>query len=252
MPPFTQGNPTTWLYRVESQFRIADLTDEVLQADTVLNALLEEIYRKLIQRVSATHPLTYHLLKKALLETCSLPITERAAHAINLAVNPQQDLSAMESWGMIENLLSLPDFDGSRKQQEVSLSREIFLRQLLPEVRTQIPQPYTMPLDVLIQTAQHLTDCVKATKWLTGPTLPVNSIQQEEGAEQEVNVVTRRHPPPHNKWSSPGMCHYHKRLDKDALICLPPCSFARSKNRGGGGQQDRQPWQPKNPGSQNH
>lgn len=136
LPPFTQGNSSAWLYRVESQFRLVELNDEVLQADTILNALPEEIYRKLILWVSAARPLTYHLLKKSLLETCSLPVAERAACALDLAVSPRQDQSVMESWGMIQDLLTLPDTDGSGKQPEISLSRELLLRQLLPEVRT--------------------------------------------------------------------------------------------------------------------
>ncbi|XP_066967808.1 uncharacterized protein [Macrobrachium rosenbergii] len=199
LPPFAQGNPSAWLYRVESQFRIADLNDEVLQADIVLNALPEEIYSKLVPWVSEACPLTYHLLKKTLLQTCSLPVAERAARALDLAINMRQDQSVMESWGMIQNLLTIPDTDGSKKKCEISLSREILLRQLLPEVRTQIPEPYTMPLEDLIIATQHLTDSVKATKRVPAPTLPVSTLQQEEGREEEVNTITRRRPAPPNR-----------------------------------------------------
>ncbi|XP_066965782.1 uncharacterized protein [Macrobrachium rosenbergii] len=73
-----------------------------------------------------------------------------------------------------------------------------------------------MPLEDLIISAQHLTDSVKATKRVPAPTLPVSAIQQEEGAEEEVNAVTRRRPAPPNRWNSPGLCHYHRRFGKDA------------------------------------
>ncbi|XP_066964234.1 uncharacterized protein [Macrobrachium rosenbergii] len=81
-----------------------------------------------------------------------------------------------------------------------------------------------MPLDDLIETAQHLTDCVKATQQLKAPTQSVSSVQPEEEMEQGVNAVARRRPPTHNKWSSPGLCRYHKWFGKDARNCLPPCS----------------------------
>lgn len=250
LPPFTQGNPSMWLRRVESHFRIADLTDEILQADTVLNALPEDVYRKLISRVPETHTLTYSTTKKFLLEACSLPIAERAARAIDLAINPRHDLNSRDAWGMVVDLLSTPVLGGTNKRQEISFVREIFLRQLLPEVRNQIAHPYTMPVEDLIEAAQHLTDSVKASQRLKPATQPVSSVQPEEDVEQPVNAIANRRPPNHSRWRSPGFCRYHKWFGKDARNCLPPCSFNRSKNGGGGGQQDRPPWQPKNPGPQ--
>lgn len=156
-----------------------------------------------------------------------------------------------QSWGMIKDLLTLPDTDVTGKQNEISLSWELLLRQLPPEVRTQIPEPYAIHLDDLIRTAQNLTDSMRATKRVPAPALPVSTIQQEEGAEQEVNAVARRRPAPHNRWNSPELCHYYRQFSRDTRNCLPPCSFTRSKNRGGGSQQDRPPWQQKNPVAQN-
>ncbi|XP_066940940.1 uncharacterized protein [Macrobrachium rosenbergii] len=225
--PLRPGEPVSVAVQGRESIQVAELNDVVLQADTVLNSLLEEVYKKLVPWVSAKRPLTYHLLKKSLLETCSLPVAEQAACALDLAVSPRQDQSVTESWGMIQDLLTLPDTDGSGKQPDISLSRELLLCQLLPEVCTQIPEPYAMPLEVLIRTAQQLTDSVKATKRAPVPSNLISAIQQVGGSEEEISAVARRRPPSHSRWNPLGPYYYHSRMmlvDTGAVRSIFPLS----------------------------
>ncbi|XP_066941037.1 uncharacterized protein [Macrobrachium rosenbergii] len=151
-------------------------------------------------------------LKTSLVETYSLPVSERAACALDLVNNPRHDQNLLEIWGVIQDHLTLPETDSSGRQSEISLSREIFLRQLLPEVRTQIRKPYTMPLEDLIRTAQRLTDSTRAVKRASTPAHPISSLQPEDNAEEEISTVTRRHPAYRHKKHPPGSCYYHQRM----------------------------------------
>ncbi|XP_066965449.1 uncharacterized protein [Macrobrachium rosenbergii] len=111
---------------------------------------------------------------------------------------------------MIQDLLTLSGTNSSGRQSEISLSREILLRQLLPEVRTQILNPYTMPLEDLIRMAQWLTNSARAAKRASTPAHPISSLQLEDGAEEEISAVTRRQPAYHHKKNPPGPCYYHQ------------------------------------------
>ncbi|XP_066966226.1 uncharacterized protein [Macrobrachium rosenbergii] len=229
LPPFTHSNPSSWLYRVEGQFRLAGLTDEMLQADAVINALPEEVYRKLILWVPAACPITYQHLKSSLNETWSLPVSERAARATDLVNNPRHDQNILETRGMIQDLLTLPETDSSSRQSEISLSREILLCQLLPGVRTQILDPYTMPLEDLIRTEQQLTDSARAAKRASTPAHPISSLQLEDNTEEEISAVTRKRPAYHHKKNPPGPCYYYQREDRKHPP--DPAAFLTATNR---------------------
>ncbi|XP_066964200.1 uncharacterized protein [Macrobrachium rosenbergii] len=251
LPPFTHHNPASWLYRVKGQFRVAGLTDEVLQADIVINALLEEIYRKVTPWVTSTSsPATYQQLKASLIETCSLPVSERAARALDLVINSRQDTNLLEMWHALQDLLLLPETDSSGRHKEISQLREILLWQLLPEVRGQIEEPYTLPVEGLIRTVQQLTDSTRATMQASMPAHPVNCLQPEEPNAEEINVIARRRPPHHQNKERLGLCYYHRRFGKNALKCEAPCLFAHPKNGGSSGHPHRLPWQQKHPGAQ--
>ncbi|XP_066965662.1 uncharacterized protein [Macrobrachium rosenbergii] len=229
--PFTHHNPASWLYRVEGQFRVAGLTDKVLKEDIAINALLEEIYRKVTPWVTTTtSPATFQKLKATLVEACSLPVSERAAPALDLTINPRQDANLLEMWHALHDLLLLPKTDSRHK--EISLSREILLRQLLPEVHGQITEPYTLSVEELIRTVLQLTDSTRAAKRASMPAHPINCLQPENPATECTNVVTRRRPPHHQKKERPGLCYYHQRFGKEAQNCKAPLPFRPSKKRG--------------------
>ncbi|XP_066941283.1 uncharacterized protein [Macrobrachium rosenbergii] len=109
--------------------------------------------------------------------------------------------------------------DGSGRQSEISLSREIFLHQLLLEVRTQILEPYTVLLDDLIRTVQQVVDSARAVKRASLPAHPINSLQLEEAAEGEISAVTRRRPIYHHKKQLPPTVRQgHPELSTPLLL----------------------------------
>ncbi|XP_066940942.1 uncharacterized protein [Macrobrachium rosenbergii] len=119
--------------------------------------------------------------------------------------------------------------DSSGRHKEISLSREMLLRQLLPEVRGQIKEPYTLPVEDLIRTTQQLTDSTRAATQASMPAHPINCLQPEEPNAEEINTVTRRWPPYHHNKERLGLCYYHRKFSKDGRNCEAPCLFAIQK-----------------------
>lgn len=236
LPPYTRDDPEGWFYRVEGNFRVAGLTDAVLQADIAINALPEEIYKKVATWLrSLGDPVTFLRLKDKLLETCTASASERASRLMDLALNPRRDGDPRDIMNAIEDLLYLPDTDSYGLRRQVDLPTEIFLRQLRPEVRSQIPDPFSLPRDILVETAHRLTEVVRATRETTAAVSSTNAILLQEVPEDPICAVIKKKPPHHRKEEVPGICHFHKKFGKYAKLCRPPCSFTHPKNGPGGG-----------------
>ncbi|XP_066959011.1 proline-rich protein 2-like [Macrobrachium rosenbergii] len=143
-------------------------------------------------------------------------------------------------------LLSLSDFDGSKEARD-----KLRTGNLPSPTPPEGPQPNCSPLHHAHRgphrdgaTSYRLRQGFTAAK----PPQSAAWAQPEED-EQPANAAANRRSTNHSRCGGPQAGRYcggQKRRPN----CLPPCSFARSKNRGGGGQQDKPPWQPKKPGAQ--
>ncbi|XP_064094387.1 uncharacterized protein LOC135206826 [Macrobrachium nipponense] len=133
-----------------------------------------------------------------------------------------------DAWDTVMGLVRLPKVGPDGNKKEISLSHEIFLRQLEPDVRGQLTYAYTLHDDELLEKAKKLTLSSKAAR-LAAPRSSV-CLATEKGEEedddptQEIGAVTQRKSS-HTQRGETSWCHYHRRFGRHSRRCESPCTF---------------------------
>ena len=237
LPPFSKTNPSSWFHRTEAIFRVARLADEAAKADQVLAILPEDVSNKITPWLDRqTDVIKYEDVKAKLMEAYSIPATVRAQRVLDLVNQPLGDTTPTDAWNEIQGLMLLPDVDKDGKRREISLSREIFLRRLPQEVRSQIMDADAIDMSALVRLSQGLYDATKASRATATPsTNAVDVVQPDE--EVQILAVGRKMPHARNMPNTRNMpkhashqkwCYYHRTYGKNAYKCVKPCSYPKN------------------------
>lgn len=244
LPPFSKTNPASWFHRAEVHFRVAKLTDEYAKADIVMTTLPEEVFTKLTPWLDTMDgQISYQEIKKKILDTYSLPIPVRAQKVLDLVHQPLGDTTPTEAWDELQGLILLPGTDTGGRRQEISLSREIFLRRLPADIRAQLMEAHTMEMEELVYRAQRLFEAAKASNHAATPS--TNAVGHDPTDEEYINYVKKKwaipkkkpnnytppsqNPASHNQTNpNPSWCFYHQKFGKRAYNCRAPCSYPKN------------------------
>ena len=138
LPDFSSQEALTWFRRVETKFRIRGITQPTTKADYVLEALPEEIFRRIgpwLDQQSDEIP--YQDLKKHLLKEFSPTTSERARRLLRMPSQPIGDRKPSQLWNEICTLSRLPEVDEVTKQhKEVDLKKEFGCRVYLVAIES--------------------------------------------------------------------------------------------------------------------
>ena len=181
-----------------------------------------------------------------------MPTTLRAQRTLDLSSTPLGDTDPKEAWDELVDLLRVGEFDSRGRPLEVSLSREIFLRRLPQNIRSQLEGAEDMEMDALVQKANNLHLADKAARHAATASInAVGEIDDDAAAActPEINAVYHRRPPfqrqrptnqqqhrqqtlqkqsQHNAPDFPFWCYYHRVWGNKSRKCSPPCKFPKN------------------------
>ncbi|XP_068240168.1 uncharacterized protein [Palaemon carinicauda] len=228
LPPFSQHNTASWFLRADVLFR--RLRDSCAKADIVLTSIPEEAFDKISPWLDAkAGQVSYDDLRTKLIGIYSLSVSVSAQKVLDLADKPMGDTSPVEAWDELTGLLMLPETDSNGRQREISLSRKIFLRRLPQDVRTQLTDTDTLPMNKLLSKAQKLHEASKASRLGTSSSVSssfssfscssLDSLATPPNDDDEINALARRKPPQLTRTSprpNPAWGFYHQQFGSDA------------------------------------
>ena len=194
------------------------------KADHTLSAMSEDTFDQ-IQAWLADQPdeIKYEDLKTYIMGRFSLPASERAQKALQLAKEPLGDTRAQERWDEIQALVNKPT--------KVSLEKEIFLQALPSAVRQALPKAHEMSTEALIKEADQLLEAHRTTtnnpSVYSATDTEIQAVTQHRKKQRENNNV--------EKSSSTELCYFHQKFGDEAYKCRQGCP-KWSKN----GRQGRQ------------
>ncbi|XP_066965690.1 uncharacterized protein [Macrobrachium rosenbergii] len=235
LPPFLRQNTAPWFRRADAHFRMAHISDDATKSDIVMTALPEEsIQQNLLWLDAQPDKVSYTDLKNKLMNSYSMPESERVQRAFDLLSQPLGDASPREAWDQLQGLITLPGRDENGRKKTIDLTIAIFLWRLPQEVRHQIRDAENQDMDALVDDAQELYKDTKASTHAAA--LEAYNLSEEDGDnDRDMNAVYMKKQlfREHRTWPNPAWCFYHRKLGTNARTCRPPCSFTTN---GKGGQ----------------
>ena len=252
LPQFWPDKAKFWFAQAEAQFDTKGITVEKTKFSyvvTMLDSKTAEQAMDIIESPPAADP--YTALKNRLTKVYSLSDSEKASRILDMNGlgdrTPSQCLASM--------LQLVP-----AGQEPGFLFREVFLRQLPPDVRTQLAQTAktgTSPKDLrdLAEEAdRYFSSTGSRISAITDPSASIASnslLAIDTPSETDVFAVSdrtgqrsgargrgaRQGPRP-----SFTVCYYHGRFGDDAQKCEQPCQFKTAKQPGNA-QSGRKPAQ---------
>ena len=250
LPPFTTHSICAWFQRVETVFRLRAVTSSSRKADYILSELPEETFDQISPWLAAKgdNVITYEELKPEIIKLCTPTPEERAKRLINMLRMPIGEQRASAAFNEMWALATVPQPDGSAAP--LDLLRVMWLARLPHEIRSQITDFTTTPLDALkakadsIQGATSFTPPTRAAA-ITEPSPPPPT-DSDMGRDNSVAAVDFRqrnqwqptrppnprrqqHPPPRPPLRHQNsLCQYHQRYGPRAYSCRPPCAWPKN------------------------
>ena len=208
LPPFWPDKAVLWFAQAEAQFLLRSITADKTKFAHVLTMLDSKTAEYAMDIIEdPPNDDAYEALKTRLTGAYAISDPEKAERLLNMNglgdKTPSQCLSAM--------LMLVPRPD---KAKPGFLFRQLFLRQLPVEVRTQLAQ--STKTGVTAEDLRALAS--EADKYFASAGARISSVSEGSWAEASgspnVNAVSNRQ-----------LCRHHRRFGKDAWTCLQPCSW---------------------------
>ena len=236
LPPFTTHSICAWFQRVETVFRLRNVTSTTRKADHVLSELPEETFDQIAPWLTSkgTTAVTYDEVKHELIKLCTPTPEERAKRLMNMIKLPIGEQRASAAYNEMWALATVPQADGSAAP--LDLLRVIWLARLPHAVRSQIKDFTGMPLDDLKATADSIQGATSfPAEALAAPVSneahpPTDKISDEENAmaAEHTNYRRYRQPPRFQPSHKRILCYYHLTYGPRALKCVKPCSWTKN------------------------
>lgn len=259
LPVFAPNETMTWFRRAETQFRLKHITVSSTMADYVLEALPENVFRRIASWLNEQPDLIpYQELKVHLLSVYSISSSERAKRILDMPGQPLGDRTATQVWDEIVSLCRLPALDiDDAKPSEIDLKKEIWLQCLPSHIRSLLHGAATSKIDHLTKKADALIDASRMSGNMPDiSTVQENVLPSSAGITRSPSVSADRpqwdksdqtpdisairprptesykQRPKFGKLTSSGICTYHLRFGERAKSCVDGCTW--SKNVGSG------------------
>ena len=250
LPPFTTHSICAWFQRVETVFRLRAVTSSSRKADYILGELPEETFDQISPWLSSRggSVITYEELKPELIKLCTPTPEERAKRLIDMLRMPIGEQRPSAAFNEMWALATVPQPDGSAAP--LDLLRVMWLARLPQEIRSQITDFTSTPLDLLKARADSIRGATSftppaRTAAITQPApLPlmdieidnednVAAIEPRQGAyRQPARQPTPRryqNPPPKPPFRhQDSLCVYHRRFGARAYSCRQPCAWSKN------------------------
>ena len=213
LPPFWPDKAALWFAQAESQFHLRNITVDKTKFAHVMTMLDSSTAEYVMDIIRNPPEDSYEALKTRLTGAYAISEAERAERLLNMNglgdKTPSQCLSKM--------LLLVPD---NQAQSPGFLFRQLFLRQLPVEVRTQLAQSTKTR-----NTAEDLRGLAsEADKYFATVGARISSVSEGSWAEASEN-------PNVDAVSNRQLCYYHKKWGKKAVTCRQPCSWTTMTSR---------------------
>lgn len=251
LPPFAANEALTWFRRAETKFRLKNIKNSITKADHVLEALPEEVFRRLAPWLDdQPAELQYEQLKNHLLTEFSLSQSERARRVFAMPNLPLGDRSARDVWHDILTLCRLPITDADGNFNEIDLKKEIWLQTLPDHVRSLLHETDTTPTADLLKKADALVEAHRQSQLrptFTASMEPIHDDCGDVNSTQPQNDQQRYRQPGYRETrrttlnayiNQAGYCTYHAKFGIKARKCLEGCKWT-SKNANGGRHSGR-------------
>ena len=196
LPPFYTSSPKFWFVYAEQQFLLRAITADDTKFAHVIASLTEDIATRVLSTImNPGSSDKYGALKTRLLEEFTLSQSERAAALLDMP-----GLGDMKPSQLLTRMLSLlPD---SEVDNPSFVIRELFLRQLPPDVRAHLTDKSQFALKEL---------AAEADKFFTSAGSRVSAVKTPAA--------------PKSRPAAPDLCFYHSRYGTQAKKCRAPCSY---------------------------
>ena len=213
LPPFWPDKAALWFAQAESQFHLRNITVDKTKFAHVMTMLDSSTAEYVMDIIRNPPEDSYEALKTRLTGAYAISEAERAERLLNMNglgdKTPSQCLSKM--------LLLVPD---NQAQSPGFLFRQLFLRQLPVEVRTQLAQSTKTG-----NTAEALRGLAsEADKYFASAGARISSVSEasytDEGLSPNVNAAVNRQ-----------LCFFHRRFGKNAKKCEQPCTWVKTTSR---------------------
>lgn len=219
LPGFWSERAAVWFVQAEAQFAVRGITSEDTKYHHVVAALDQDTATRILDLLQDPPPTDkYTAIKDRLLKTFTLSEPQRASALLNLH-GPVDDKPSL----LMDKMLTLLG-----AHTPCFLFREIFMRQLPVNIRTQLAQANISEMRELAKVADTIWIAQEGT---------VNSIQPNN-PDVELATIHKAHSKsvPAKPSTGKDYCFFHRRFGQSAKQCRPPCSYPVSKNGNTGRQ----------------
>ncbi|CAB4045610.1 Hypothetical predicted protein [Paramuricea clavata] len=202
LPSFFTKRPAIWFAHAEGAFHLRNITDDCTKYHHIVQALPEEVSDEVadILEDPPEKGEMFQTLKSRLVEAFQLTSYQRAELLLSLPGLGDKRPSKL----MTEMIMLLP-----KGEQPGSLFRQIFLRQLPEDIRTQL-----VGLDIADNRQLAIkADALMATRSHAVQAIEVDAIRRSSRTDKP------------RKDNKDGLCFYHRKFANDAKKCVLPCSF---------------------------
>lgn len=244
-PPFWKPNPTLWFVRLEAQFSLANITNEVTKFNHVVAALDADVLTS-VSNIIVSPPTNnpYQELKKQLIESHSESESSKIRtllQGLQLGdQRPSQLLARMRALAgtTVGEPLLRSLWLGRLPNNTQSILAA--LNQNLTELAPIADKIHELPSYTSINAASSEKPTVTNTvdmqiAQLTKQVSELTAVVHRQHFDKQRHYHPRRrsqssdrfrqYKEPHN-----GICFYHTNFGKKAKKCTPPCSFNHSEN----------------------
>ena len=201
LPPFWTDRTELWFAQAEAQFTIKNITAEKTKYAYVVTMLDGKTASLAMDIIRAPPEDAYQALKTRLTKSFAISDAEKAARILDM--NGLGDNTPSQC---LSNMLTLVP-DG---EEPGFLFREVFLRQLPTDVRTQLAQS--------TKTGTKADDlrglASEADKYFSSMGSRISAISDVSFDDSNINAVSNRQ-----------ICFYHSKFGEKATKCRQPCNF---------------------------
>jgi len=217
---FYVNNPRFWFHLAENQFVIRNITQDGTKYAHVVASLNQEVAVR-VMTILENPPATdkYEYIKQALLKVFTPSKSECAAMLLDLP-----GLGDRKPSQLLTHILTLlPD---KERAEPGIVIREIFLRQLPPDVRAHITDKEELSLhDLSLEADRFFTNSgqrISAVRF-SAPVPGYGSARGQPRPLMSQHQATSTHP----STSQPARkyCYFHERFGDQARRCRAPCSY---------------------------
>lgn len=221
LPTFWTARAEVWFVQAEAQFITRGITNDATKYAYLVAALDQETATRVLDILQAPPSEDrYESLKRRLFDTYTLTEAQRASQLLTISIGDDSPSRLMDR--MLALIGSHPP---------CFLFKELFLRQMSPEIRAHLIRSEISNFRELARAA----DSLWTSNNLTGSSVYAIQAPQDVGLSsvsqpKNANYVSAR--PISHSVAQPSaskqpstLCFYHRKFGKLAKQCRPPCSY---------------------------